>query len=240
VVAYHVQCEAFEGPLDLLVSLAYRGQIDLVGVPLRRIAEEYLERARAAPDLEEATEVLVHLAILTDLKARTLVPKAPPPEAPPQPAEASSDLSERLGAQMAEYLRFRDAAQALRVLEDAQKQVFTRPPDAPEPNGEVLLDGVTLHDLFAAFAQVLRRAQEAPQQIAGEEFTVGQKMDTIVAALRRAGGAVAFWALFRDSASRLEIIVTFLAVLELIKLRRIRARQQEAFAEIEIVLAVTA
>jgi segregation and condensation protein A len=141
---------------------------------------------------------------------------------------------------MAEYLRFRDAAQALRVLEDVQKQIFTRPPDVPEPSGEVLLDGVSLDDLFAAFAQVLRRTQEAPQELPGEEFTVGQKMDTIVAALRRAGGGAAFWTLFRGSASRLEIIVTFLALLELIKLRRIRARQQEAFGEIEIVLAVTA
>lgn len=235
-MAYHVQCEAFEGPLDLLVSLAYRGQIDLAGVPLRRIAEEYLASARASPDLEEATEVLVHLAILTDLKARTLVPKAPPAEPPPAPGEAPSDLPERLGAQMAEYLQFRDAAQALRVLEDLQQRVFTRPPDVPDPGGGVLLDGVSLQDLFAAFAQVLRRAQEAPQEIAGEEFTVGQKIDVIVAALRRAGGGVAFWALFRDSASRLEIIVTFLALLELIKLRRIRARQQEAFGEIEIIL----
>ena len=239
-MAYHVQCEAFEGPLDLLVSLAYRGQIDLTGVPLRLIAEEYLTRVSAAPDLEEATEVLVQLAILTDLKARALVPKAPPAEPPPQPAEAPSDLGERLGAQMAEYLRFRDAAQALRVLEDLQKQVFTRPPDTLEPGGEVLLEGVTLADLFSAFTQVLRRAREAPQEIAGEEFTVGQKVDAIVAALERAGGGVAFWTLFRDSASRLEIIVTFLAVLELIKQRRIRARQQEAFGEIEIVLVVKA
>ena len=239
-MAYHVQCEAFEGPLDLLVSLAYRGQIDLTTVPLRRIAEEYLERARAAPDLEEATEVLVHLAILTDLKARALVPKAPPAEPLPQPSEAPSDLSERLSAQMAEYTRFRDAAQALRVLEDVQKQVFTRPPNAPDPTGEVFLEGVTLTDLFAAFAQVLRRAQEAPREITGEEFTVGQKMETIVSALRRAGGALAFWTLFRDSSSRLEIIVTFLALLELIKSRRIRARQQEAFGEIEIALAVPA
>lgn len=239
-MAYHVQCEAFEGPLDLLVSLAYRGQIDLTGVPLRLIAEEYLAHARAAPDLEEATEALVQLAILTDLKARALVPKAPPAEPPPQPAEAPSDLGERLGAQMAEYLRFRDAAQALRVLEDLQKHVFTRPPDVPEPGGELLLEGVTLQDLFAAFTQVLRRAREAPEEIAGEEFTVGQKIATIVAALRRAGGGVAFWALFRDSASRLEIIVTFLALLELIKQRRIRAGQQEAFGEIEIVLVATA
>ncbi len=233
-MAYHVQCEAFEGPLDLLVSLAYRGQIDLQSVPLRRLAEEYLDHVRVSPELEEATEVLVQLAVLSDLKARTLVPKAPPAETPPPVEETPSDLRDRLGAQMAEYLQFREAAQALRVLEDLQSKVFSRPGDAPDPGDEVLLEGVTLQDLFAAFAQVLERAHDAPREIRGEQFTVGEKMIAVVAVLRQAGGTIAFAALFREGASRLEIIVTFLALLELIKQRRIRARQAHAFGEIEV------
>jgi len=235
-VAYQVQCAVFEGPLDLLVSLAYRGQVDLQSVPLRDMAEVFMERVRTAPDLDEASEVLVQLAILTDLKARTLVPKAPPADTPPPPEEAASDLGERLGAQMAEYLQFREAAQALRVLEDLQSRVFAGAPGASEPDGEVLLEGVTLQDLFTAFAQVLRRAADAPGEIAGERFTVGEKMDVVLAMLRTAGGALAFGVLFRDGASRLEIIVTFLALLELIKQRRIRARQPQPFAEIEVML----
>jgi len=236
LVAHHVQCEAFEGPLDLLVSLAYRGHIDFRRVPLRRLAEEYLELARVSADLEEATEVLVQLAVLSDLKARTLVPKAPPAEMPPPAEEAPSDLRDRLGAQMAEYLHFREAAQALRVLEDLQSKIFSRPPDAPGPGDEVLLEGITLQDLFAAFAQVLQRAREAPQEIAGEQFTVEERMTAVVAVLRQAGGGMAFGVLFRDGASRLEIIVTFLALLELIKQRRIRARQPQPFGEIEVSL----
>lgn len=252
-MAYHVQCEAFEGPLDLLVSLAYRGQIDLQNVPLQRLAEEYLARARGAAerrgaqrdgraegdeagDLDEATEVLVHLAVLSDLKARTLVPKAPPAETPPPAEETPSDLGDRLGAQMAEYVQFREAAQALRALEEVQSRIFAHPPNVADPDGEVLLEGVTLEDLFAAFSEVLQRAREAPREIAGEQFTVGQRMDAIVAALERAGGAIVFGALFRDGASRLEIIVTFLALLELIKQCRIRARQPRVFGEIEISL----
>ncbi len=233
-MAYHVQCEAFEGPLDLLVSLAYRGQIDLQRLPLRRLAEAYLEQARVSPDLEEATEVLVQFAVLSDLKARTLVPKAPPAETPPPVEEAPSDLRDRLGAQMAEYLQFREAAAALRVLEDLQSKVFSRPPDTPSPGDDVLLEGVTLQDLFSAFSQVLKRVR--PQEIAGEQFTVGEKMSAVVALLREAGGAMGFGLLFRDGASRLEIIVTFLALLELIKQRRIRARQPQAFGEIEVSL----
>lgn len=235
-MAYHVQCEAFEGPLDLLVSLAYRGQIDLQRVSLRRLAEEYLERARVSPELEQATEVLVQLAILSDLKARILVPKAPPAETPPPAEEAPSDLRDRLGAQMAEYLQFREAAQALRVLEDIQSKIFGRPGDAPAPGDEVLLDGVTLQDLFTAFAQVLQRARGAPSEIQGEQFTVEEKMAAVQALLRSSGGALAFALLFREGASRLEIIVTFLALLELIKERRIRARQARVFGEIEVSL----
>ncbi len=237
-MAYQVHCTAFEGPLDLLVSLAYRGQVDLQDVPLRTIAEEFLAEVRATPDLDAASETLVQLAVLTDLKARTLVPKAPPADTPPAAEDAGpSDLGERLGAQMAEYLQFREAAQALRVLEDLQSRVFARPGDAREPEGDVLLDGVTLQDLFTAFAQVLRRAAEAPGEIAGERFTVGEKMDVVLAMLRTAGGTLPFGVLFREGASRLEIIVTFLALLELIKQRRIRARQAQAFGEIEVMLA---
>jgi len=234
-VAYHVQVEGFSGPLDLLVSLAYRGQVDLKAVSLRSIAEDYLEDARTGLDLDGATEVLVHLAALADLKVRTLVPHAPPADAPVEEADTPSDLRDRLDAQMAGYLKFREAAQALRALEEIQSQVFLRAADAPDPHGEVLVEGITLQDLFAAFAQVLRRAREAPQQIAGEEFTVEEKMEALIAALGQEGGVV-FEALFPSGVSRLEIIITFLAMLELIKQRRIRVRQPQVFGEIRVTL----
>jgi len=243
-VAHRVQCEAFEGPLDLLVSLAHRGQIDLARVPLGTLAEAYRDAVRTGPNLDEATDTLVHFAVLADLKARTLVPSPPPAEAPPAAEEPSGDLRDRLGAQMAEYLQFREAAQALRHLEDLQSRIFGHPAAARPGRGaaadlgdEVLLEGVTLQDLFTAFTQVLRRAENAPTEIAGEEYTVEQKMTAVVHALNVAGGTVLFGTLFRTGASRLEIIVTFLALLELIKSRRIRARQSRAFDEIEIILA---
>jgi segregation and condensation protein A len=235
-VAYHVQSDAFTGPLDLLVSLAHRGQVDLKTVSLRPLAEGYLDQIRRALDLDEATEVLVHLAVLADWKARTLVPHAPPAEEPSVEDEAPGDLRDRLGAQMAEYLKFREAAQALRALEEIQSRVFVRAPGAPNPSGEVLVEGVTLQDLFAAFAQVLRRAREAPQEIAGEEFTVEEKMEALVAGLRQTEAGIAFEALFRQGASRLEIIVTFLAMLELIRQRRIRVWQPQVFGEILVTL----
>ncbi len=235
-MAYHVQSDSFTGPLDLLVSLAYRGQVDFKALSLRSIAEEYVRRASAAFDLEEATEVLVQLSVLADLKVRTLVPHAPPAEEALEDGEGPSDLRDRLEAQMLGYVKFREAAQALRVLEEIQSQVFVRSPDALDPTGDVLVEGVTLQDLFAAFAQVLRRAREAPLEIAGEEFTVEQKMDALLAMLAAEQDGVAFHALFREGASRLEIIVTFLAMLELIKGRRIRVRQPQVFGEILVAL----
>lgn len=235
-MAYRVQCEVFEGPLDLLLTLASRGQIDLQRLSLRQLAEDYRSKAASSLDLEEATEVLVHLATLLDLKARSLVPKPPPAEPPPQ-EDPPSGLRERLSAQMAEYLQFREAAAALRALEEIQSQIFVRSsPEAGDPADDVLLEGVTLQDLFAAFSDVLRRAREAPQEIPGEQFTVREKMEALVHALRRAGGRAVFGALFRSGASRLEIIVTFLALLELVRQRRIRARQPKPFSEIEVVL----
>jgi len=235
-VAYHVKSDGFTGPLDLLVSLAQRGQVDFRTLSLRSVAEEYVERARTAFDLEEVTEVLVQLAVLADLKVRTLVPHAPPAEEAPEEDDGPSDLRDRLGTQMAGYLKFREAAHALRVLEEIQTQVFVRSADAPDPTGDVLVEGVTLQDLFAAFAQVLRRSRETPQEMAGEEFTVEQKMDALLTLLGQERDGVVFRALFREGASRLEIIVTFLAMLELIKDRRIRVRQPQVFGEILVVL----
>ena len=235
-MAYHVQSDAFTGPLDLLVSLVRRGQVDLRALTLRPVAERLLAHAQETFDLDEVTEALVHLAVLADLKVRTLVPNPPPVEEAPDENEAPSDLRDRLGAQMAGYLTFREAAQALRALEEIQSQVFVRATDAPDPTGEVLVEGVTLQDLFTAFAQVLRRAREAPHEIPGEEFTVEQKMDALLAVLEQADDAVVFDLLFREGASRLEIIVTFLAMLELIKRRRIRVRQSHVFGEIAVAL----
>jgi segregation and condensation protein A len=236
-VVYHVQSDTFTGPLDLLVSLAHRGQVDFKALSLRAIAEEYVHRASAAFDLEEATEVLVQLSVLTDFKVRTLVPHAPPLDESVEDGEGPSDLRDRLEAQMLGYVKFREAAQALRVLEDIQSQVFVRSPRAPDPTGDVLVEGVTLQDLFAAFAQVLRRAHEAPLEIPGEEFTVAQKMDALLTMLAGEPEGVVFHALFRDGASRLEIIVTFLAMLELIKERRIRVRQPRVFGDILVAQA---
>lgn len=232
---YTVKLPQFEGPLDLLLSLAQQGQVDLRDVPLGQIAEEYLATTRSDLDLEEATEVLWLLAAMIEMKSRLLVPKPDTPEDAVVVEEQTSDLQERLEERLAEYRSFKDVAGALRALEDYQHRVFART-EAGDP-GEVILEGVTIDDLFRAFQHVLERAKEEVGEIPTEEIKVAERMEGILAALAAAPAGVAFLALFPTSATKLEVIVTFLALLELIKERRVRAQQSERFGDIRLVLA---
>ena len=237
-MTYSVKLPQFEGPLDLLLSLAQQGQVDLRDIPLGQIAEEYLAHSRADFNLDEATEVLWMVAAMIEMKARLLVPK---PEAPPEPIELgpeASDLQERLAAQATEYRAYKEVSSALRALEDYQKQVFARPKGAD--SGEVVLEGVTLADLFRAFQVVLERARANIGEIAAEEIKVADRMEAILAQLQASPDGVEFPHLFARSGSTLEVIVTFLALLELIKQRRVRVEQPKPFAVIRLMIAEAA
>lgn len=230
---YTVKLPQFEGPLDLLLSLAQQGQVDLRDIPLGQIAEEYLARTNATFDLEEATEVLWMLAAMIEMKSRLLVPK---PETVEEPVimEEPSDLQERLEERLQEYRAFKEVASALRALEDYQHRIFAR--QKTDDPGVVILEGVTIDDLFRAFQQVLERAKEEVGEIAAEEVKVADRMDAILGMLSAHPEGVLFPALFPRGATKLVVIVTFLALLELIKNRRIRAEQPQAFSVIRLLL----
>ncbi len=231
--AYTVKLPQFEGSLDLLLSLAQQGQVDLREVPLAQIAEDYLAATRTSVDLEEATEVLWLLATLVELKSRLLVPKPPPMEEIPT-EEAASDLQEQLEGKLVEYRAFKEVAGALRALEDYQHRIFARTEGASSE--EVLLEGVSLEDLFRAFHKVLERAQKKVGEVFTEEVKVADQMQVIIDLLTAHSEGVDFPALFPSGRSTLEIIVTFLALLELIKERRVRADQPQPFGAIRLVL----
>ncbi len=236
-MTYSVKLPQFEGPIDLLLTLAQQGQVDLRDIPLGQIAEDYLAGTRGGLDLEEATEVLWMLAAMIEMKSRLLVPKPETPEEPLPEAEEPSDLQERLEEKLQEYRAFKEVASALRALEDYQHRVFARSP-GDDPNA-VFLEGVTLGDLFRAFQQVLERAQEQVGEIPAEEVKVAERMQGILALLGRHPEGVVFGDLFPTTATKLEVIVTFLALLELIKNRRARAAQPQTFAPIRIVLVAS-
>lgn len=234
---YTVKVPQFEGPLDLLLSLAQQGQVDLREIPLGQIAEEYLTRTRSHFDLEEATEVLWMLAAMIEMKSRLLVPKPETPEEPLLVEGETSDLQEQLEEKLQEYRAFKEVSVALRALEEVQHNVFAR--QKTDDPSEVILEGVTVEDLFRAFQKVLERAREEVGEIAGEEIRVADRMEAILVMLAGEPGGVLFPALFPERATKLEVIVTFLALLELIKDRRVRAQQPRPFATIRLVLATS-
>lgn len=232
--AYTIKLPQFEGPLDLLLSLAQQGQVDLREIPLGQIAEEYLVAARGGLDLEQATEVLWVLAAMIEMKSKLLVPKPEAEEEPITLEEEASDLHERLEERLAEYRAFKEVATALRALEDYQKRVFSRTTTG-DPEA-VVLEGVTLEDLFRAFQRALERAREEVGEISTEEVKVADRMEAILILLGAHPDGVDFPALFSRAASKLEVIVTFLALLELIMERRVRARQPGPFAPIRLLM----
>ncbi|MDQ7842892.1 MAG: segregation/condensation protein A [Armatimonadota bacterium] len=231
---YTVTLPQFTGPLELLLTLAQQGQVDLREIPLGQIAEDYIAASGAAIDLEEATEVLWMLAAMIEMKSRLLVPKDEAPVEPLETEAPPSDLEERLEGQLQEYRAFKEVTTALRALEEYQRKVFARPREGEA--GEVLLEGVTVDDLFRAFQQVLERAREQVGEIPAEEIKVADRMDAILDRLAQRPDGVAFAELFGERAGTLEVIVTFLALLELIKQRRVRVQQPRPFAPIRLAL----
>lgn len=228
-VGYSVRVPGFEGPLDLLLTLAHQGKIDLSKVPLAELSSQFTERVRGAMDLTEATEALWMLAALVEMKAKLLLPKAPPPEPIPQPEE--SGLAEGIEEKIAEYRAFKEAASALRALEEVQQKIFVRPARHAEP--DLLLEGLTVEDLFTAFELVLERARrQQAAEVADEPVRVADRKAAILGALARSRQGLEFSDLFPPRVTVVFVVVTFLALLELVNERRVRLRQESVFSPI--------
>jgi segregation and condensation protein A len=227
----------FEGPLDLLLYLIKKDEIDIYDIPLEHITQQYLEYLRMMQmlDLEIAGEYLVVAATLLYIKSRELLPKD---QQPPEDEAEEGDPRWELIRQLVEYKKFKEAALHLQTRLEQQEKVF-RPaertlvsalPPEPLPAGDV-----GIFDLIAAFQKVLSRAnaEEDLREIFDERFTVADKMQSLQEMLG-ARERMLFSDLFPAQAGRTEIVVTFLALLELIRQKLVRIHQPEAFAEIEI------
>lgn len=231
---YKVKLEVFEGPLDLLLYLIKKDEVDIYDISLERITTQYLEFMEAFKvlDLEVAGEFVVMAANLIYLKSRALLPAhVQPPEEEAEEDDPRWDLIR----QLVEYKKFKDAAAQLSVRELEQSNLFARlaePGGAPErPLGEV-----SVFDLISAFNKVLQRIaaqSEDLREIFEENHTVSDKIDLLMK-MTAAGVPLKFTELFASAASRTEIVVTFLALLELIRLKQLRAAQDGAFGEIEL------
>ncbi|HEY2124181.1 MAG TPA: segregation/condensation protein A [Chthoniobacterales bacterium] len=238
---YKVKLEIFEGPLDLLLFLIKRDEIDIYDISLERITRQYLEYIQAFKELniDLAGEFVVMAANLIYLKSRSLLPVD---QQPPDEEAEEDDPRWELIRQLIEYKKFKEAAAQLHVRELEQERMFTRDGGATAALAEtpLRLGEVGIFQLINAFQNVIKRveAREDLREIFGEHFTVSEKIDII---LRRVadGGRLRFSELFGEIASRVEIVVTFLALLELIRLKQILATQPDPFGEIEIAAAAS-
>jgi segregation and condensation protein A len=236
---YKVKLEIFEGPLDLLLYLIKQDEIDIYEISLERITGQYLEYLRAFQELniDLAGEFIVMAANLIYLKSRSLLPVD---QQPPDEDASEDDPRWDLIRQLIEYKKFKEAAALLHTRELEQERIFARTgtgagamASAPLPLGEV-----GIFQLINALQTVIKRveAREDLREIFGEHFTVSDKIDSILQRVAE-GKPVKFSELFAQIASRVEIVVTFLALLELIRLKQVRVSQTSPFDEIEIASA---
>jgi segregation and condensation protein A len=232
---YKVRLEIFEGPLDLLLYLIKRDEIDIYDISLERITRQYLEYLQAFKELniEVAGEFVVMAANLIYLKSRSLLPAD---QQPPEEEVDEDDPRWDLIRQLIEYKKFKEAAMQLQTRELEQERIFSRIGGGMAPETATLhLGEVGIFQLINAFQNVIKRleAREDLQEITGENFTVSDKIERILQTLAD-GKAIKFSELFARMASRIEIVVTFLALLELIRLKQVRAIQPNEFDEIEL------
>ncbi|OGV62348.1 MAG: hypothetical protein A2498_01400 [Lentisphaerae bacterium RIFOXYC12_FULL_60_16] len=230
---YKVNLEVFEGPLDLLLYLIRKEEVDIYNIPIERVTTQYLEYLNLMKllDLNIAGEFIVMAATLMMIKSRMLLPVEERPELEAEEEDPRWDLVR----QLLEYKKFKDAAMRLQDMEIRQENVFAGGGKSvaiePQDAGTALQD-ISLFDLITAFSSVLKRARpEEIGEIFATQYTVADKIQVILKDMSR-GGERSFVSFFPPTASKHEVICTFLAMLELIRLHQVRVRQDRHFDEI--------
>ncbi len=231
-LSYQVHIENFEGPLDLLLHLIKKSEINIYDIPIHLIAQQYLTYIEAMEDLNltVAGEFLVMAATLLQIKSKMLLPA----DETAVDEEDGPDPREELVRRLLEYKKFKDAARQLDEQERLWREIYSRKlSQAVElKSDETLLDNVSLFDLVDVLQGILARNHgNTPMEILPDNLTVRERMNAILEILD-GQESVNFVELFEPSCHRLVIIVTFLALLELIRLRTARVFQAEYFGPI--------
>jgi segregation and condensation protein A len=221
---YEVQVDTFQGPLDLLLHLIKKNQVNIYDIPIALITEQYLEyiQIMKALDLDVAGEFLVMSATLMYIKSRMLLPS------PPDDDEEEEDPRAELVERLLEYKRYKEAAGTLAGLDLLGSHVFARPEVTSVPqDGEIDAD---IFNLIDALRKVLEREQITSfHEVNMERVTLMDKIRELWELLQGSSEAVPFVSLFRAGSGREEMIVTFLALLELVKSGMLRAYQRDVF-----------
>jgi segregation and condensation protein A len=229
---YQVRIENFEGPLDLLLHLIKKNEINIYDIPIAMIAQQYLEYLEAMEELNlnVAGDFLVMAATLLQIKSKMLLPV----DETADDDEDGPDPREELVRRLLEYKAFKEAARQLDDQEKIWREIFRREqaPLVEEVEEELPLENVSLFDLVDALKEVLERNPSSRLiEIVPDNLTVRERMNLILETLE-GKDSVSFAALFEGSSHRMVVVVTFLALLELMRLRIARVFQAETFGPI--------
>src|SRR5579872_4729900 len=235
---YKVKFEVFEGPLDLLLYLIRKEEVDIYDVNLTQLAAQFIEYIEVMRllDLEIAGEFLVMASTLMYIKSRELLPLDQ--QVQTEGEDEGEDPRWELIRQLVEYKKFKDAAAQLQTLEARQEDIFPRVPGKIEFEAEAApaKPEAGIFDLLNAVNGILKRFTDkvaSTREIYEDKWTVSEKIE-FVRNIITERGTVKFSELFEKAANRAEVVCTFLALLELIRLKQIVCAQPEPFAEIEI------
>lgn len=229
--ALQVFLEAFEGPLDLLLYLIRRQNLDILDIPIAEITRQYVEYIELMKELqlELAGEYLLMAAMLAEIKSRMLLPRPQSDE-----EEEEDDPRAELVRRLQEYERFKKAAEDLSALPRLERDVFVASVDAPERQVVAQLPDVTLKELLLAFHDVLKRAEMFSKlHLHREPLSVRQRMSEILLTVK-ANVFSSFSDLFDPEEGRMGVAVTFIAILELLRESAIEVAQAEAFAPLHV------
>jgi len=233
--AYTFRLEGFEGPLDLLLHLIQKNELDIFNIPIALITEQYLEYLQLIKvlNLDIAGEYLLMASTLLHIKSKMLLPKSSEGE---EEEEEEEDPRAELVRRLLEYQKYKKAALDLEKRPLLDRDVFIRlVTAAPEEEPEEERIEVDLFELLEAFRKVLERVKpETVHEVILEHLSVEDKIQEIMTLLERENRSMAFHRLFPEQASRRVVVITLLAILELVKMKRIRIFQLTPFETIRI------
>jgi segregation and condensation protein A len=231
---YTVQLPVYAGPLDLLLQLIERDELDITKVALAQVTDQFLAYIKVLENLNIAdlADFLVIAARLIQIKSEALLPR------PPERAAGEEDPADELARQLIAYKRYKEIALLLHEREAAGLRTYLRLADPPRVEATLDLSGVTPLHLLEAMRRALALRPDKPSLgtvVAPPKVTIRDQIRLINRALRGGSGKASFHRMLAGAQSRMEVVVTFLAMLELVKRRKIEARQLEAFGDIELI-----
>jgi segregation and condensation protein A len=230
--SYVVSTPVYEGPLDLLLQLIEKAELDITKLALSQITDQYLDHLHSLKELaaEEVSAFLVIAAKLIQIKSEQLLPR------PPRREAGEEDAGEALAQQLIAYKRFKKTAGFLAQREASGFHTYLRLAEPPRIEGKLDLGGYQLPDMVSAARAIFNQTDNRPDLsniISAPRITIREKISLIASWLKR-NGFVKFGSLISDKSSRIHIVVTFLALLELIKRHMVQVNQQNIFGEIDI------